>query len=351
MRDIAIVGFAQTPSTRRDLRDDVEMVQSVVSTARQQSGIGRHETGFTVSGSCDFLAGAPFAFVGALDAIGAWPPIRESHVEMDGAFALYEVWVRLMHGDIDTALVYCFGKSSCGDPAKTAAMQLDPYTLAPLWPDAIALAAMQAQAGLDSGRFTKRDIAEVVARSRVAAADNPMAQLRQTAAIEALLDAEMLVDPLHMHDCPPISDGAAAMVIAAGDAIRRSACERPVYLRSMEHRIDHHAPGWRDLSVSPSTARAGEAAGVHDGKVDFAELHAPFAHQEIILRQALELGSDVTVNPSGGALCANPLMVAGLVRIGDAAARIMRGEGDRAVAHATSGPCLQHNLVCVLEGS
>jgi len=26
------------------------------------------------------------------------------------------------------------------------------------------------------------------------------------------------------------------------------------------------------------------------------------------------------------------------------------GEGDRAVAHATSGPCLQQNLVCVLEG-
>jgi hypothetical protein len=39
-----------------------------------------------------------------------------------------------------------------------------------------------------------------------------------------------------------------------------------------------------------------------------------------------------------------------LNRIGDAFARIARGEGDRAVAHATQGHCLQQNLVCVLEG-
>jgi acetyl-CoA acetyltransferase len=84
--------------------------------------------------------------------------------------------------------------------------------------------------------------------------------------------------------------------------------------------------------------------------VDIAELHAPFSHQEIILREALGLGDEVVLNPSGGALGANPMMVAGLVRIGEAAARVMCGEAARAVAHATSGPCLQQNLVCVLEG-
>jgi hypothetical protein len=43
-------------------------------------------------------------------------------------------------------------------------------------------------------------------------------------------------------------------------------------------------------------------------------------------------------------------MAAGLIRIGEAASRIRLGEAQRAVAHATSGPCLQQNLVCVLEG-
>jgi hypothetical protein len=43
-------------------------------------------------------------------------------------------------------------------------------------------------------------------------------------------------------------------------------------------------------------------------------------------------------------------MVAGLERFVEAARRIHQGEADRAVAHATSGPCLQQNLVAVLEG-
>jgi len=51
----------------------------------------------------------------------------------------------------------------------------------------------------------------------------------------------------------------------------------------------------------------------------------------------------------GGALCANPLMATGLIRFGEVAARIHRGEAGRGLAHATSGPCLQQNLVAVLE--
>ena len=80
-----------------------------------------------------------------------------------------------------------------------------------------------------------------------------------------------------------------------------------------------------------------------------AELHA-VQPQEIILRQSLGLGDDVSINPSGGALAANPIMTAGLIRLGEAAARISAGEADRAIGHATSGVCLQQNLVCVLEG-
>ncbi len=87
-----------------------------------------------------------------------------------------------------------------------------------------------------------------------------------------------------------------------------------------------------------------------DGAVDVAELHAPFTHQELILREALGLADDAVVNPSGGALAANPMMTAGLIRMGEVANRISAGTADRGVAHATSGPCLQQNLVCVMEG-
>lgn len=350
MRDVAIVSFAQLPSIRRDLeRDEIELVQPVVREAIQKSGIPKAEIGFTCSGSCDYLVGRPFSFVPALDAIGAWPPIAESHLEMDGAWALYEAWVRLQHGDIDTALVYCFGKSSAGEPRDVMTMQLDPYYLAPLWPDAVSLAALQARALLDSKRYAEKDFAEVASRNRKNAKNNLNAQIKGDFATEAILKDPYLVSPLRKHDCPPISDSAAAIVLAA-DVRARKACERPAWIRGIDHRIEPQAFGLRDLTRSPSTALAAKNAGVYQGKVDVLELHAPFTHQELILRDAI--GTDAaSVNPSGGALAANPLMVAGLLRLGEAATVILEGKADRAVAHATSGPCLQQNLVCVLEGN
>ncbi|HXY43508.1 MAG TPA: lipid-transfer protein, partial [Acidimicrobiales bacterium] len=275
----------------------------------------------------------------------------------DGAWALYEAWVRLQLGDIDTALVYCFGRSSpSASVAELLSRQLDPYVMAPLWPDALSMAALQARAGLDAGLYTEADMAAVAARSRTSAASNPKAQLQGSPPPEALLKEPYVVAPLRRHDCPPVTDGSAAVILAAGDAARRLV-SRPAWIAGIDHRIETHSLGARDLASSPSTQAAARAAGAFGtcGEdlrpgVEIAELHAPFTHQELILRAALGLGEDVAVNLSGGALAANALMVAGLVRIGEAARRIWSGEATRALAHATSGPCLQQNLVCVLEG-
>ncbi len=346
-REIAVVSFAQTNSRRNEL-DETEMLLPVITEAVKRSGIARSDIGFTCSGSCDYLGGRPFSFVMVIDAIGAWPPIEESHVEMDGAFALYEAWVRLQHGDIDAALVYAFGKSSQGDLPDVMVTQLDPYYVAPLWPDSISLAALQARAMLDEKRCTELEMAEIAVRNRKSAKANPHAHLKGDHLAANLLGEPYAVAPLRRHDCPPITDGATAIVLAAGD-LARKVCKRPAFIRGIDHRIEPHALGLRDLTRSPSTKLAGERAGVGKGKIDVAELHAPFTHQEVILRDALGLGAEVDVNPSGGALGANPMMVAGLNRIGEAAQRILDGKANRVLAHATSGPCLQQNLVCVLE--
>ncbi len=350
MRDVAVVSFAQTRH-QREVSDinEVEMLMPLMGEALAGSGIPKDRVDFVCSASSDYLAGQPFSFVMSLDAFGPWPPISESHVDMDGAWALYEAWVKIQLGKTDVALIYAYGKSSPGDIRRVLSRQMDPYTVGPLWLDSVSMAALQARAGLDAGAFTVEQMAEVVARNRQAGAANPYAQLGGDLDATELLAEPEFVAPLRRHDCPPITDGAAVVVIAAGDSARELS-DRPAWIRGIDHRIEAHALGLRDLTRSISTEQAAGRAGVADGPVDLAELHAPFAHQELILRDALGLADGVRVNPSGGALCANPIMSAGLVRIGEAASRISRGEGDRAVAHATSGPCLQQNLVCVLEG-
>lgn len=348
--DVAVIAFAQMPNVRAEtVLNEVEMLMPVIADVRAKAGLTQADIGFTCSGSTDYLSGQAFSFVSTLDGVGPWPPIQESHVEMDGAWALYEAWVKLQLGDVDTALVYCYGKTAPGPIHEVLSRQLDPYHVAPLWPDAISLAALQARQMIDAGKATEADFAEVASRSRRSAMNNPNAQLAFDRSVADLLDETPIVDPLRKSDCPPITDGACAVVLASGDRARELR-ERPAWIRGIDHRIEPMALGLRDLTVSVSTRTAGQKAGMAAAPVDVAELHAPFAPQELILREALALGDHRNVNPSGGPLAANPVMVAGLTRIGEVAQRIMDGTASRGVAHATSGPCLQQNLVTVLEG-
>ena len=81
-----------------------------------------------------------------------------------------------------------------------------------------------------------------------------------------------------------------------------------------------------------------------------AELCVRYSPEEIVLRQALELGDGTQINPSGGPLCGHPVMATGLTRVIEVARRIRNGEAGRGLAHAASGAALQHNLLCILEG-
>ena len=386
MTEVAVVGFAQSPCGVREdaTTSGVEMLVPIFAEVFGATGLTKADIGFWCSGSCDYLAGRAFSFVSAVDAIGAVPPAMESHVEMDGAWALYEAWVKILTGEAEIALAYGFGKSSGAELRRVLALQLDPYLLAPLWPDSVSVAALQARLGLEAGRWTEKDMAEVAARSRAAALANPRAQVSGEVAADELLGRPFVAEPLRAHDCAPVGDGAAVVIIASAERAREL-CARPAWITGFAHRIDSGSLGARDLLAVPSATGAARAAGVAGmaagvapadvaplevaplevaplevaplevaplevAPLEVAELHAPFSHQEILLREALGLGDGVAVNPLGGALCGNPMFAAGLARIGLAAQAVMSGQAGRALGHATSGPALQQNLVCVLDG-
>ena len=344
-QEVAVVGFAHAAHTSSSFgtTNGVEMLAPVFGECYQQTGLDRTDIDFWCSGSSDYLAGRAFSFIAAIDAIGATPSITESHVEADAAWALFEAWLKITSGMADTALVYGFGKpSASADLDHAMALQLDPYTVAPQWPGRHHIAALQARSGLFSGAWSEAEMASVAAR----------ACGRDTG---ALLDEPYVADPLRAHDCPPITDGAAAIVLASGDRAREL-CANPAYITGIEHIIDSAEFGGRDLTDSPSSRTAAvRATGSSDDKPDFggisiAELHTPYSHQELVLRRALGIPDQVAVTPSGGSLKADPMFSAGLERIGYAANDIFEGRAERTLAHATGGHLLQQNLVCVMEG-
>lgn len=344
-RDVAVVGFAHARHTESTFgtTNGVEMLAPVFAECYRQTGLDRTDIEFWCSGSSDYLAGRAFSFISAVDSIGAVPPISESHVEMDAAWALFEAYLKIASGHADTALVYGFGKASASADLDSAlALQLDPYTVAPLWPGRHHLAGLQARAGIDAGRWSEAEMASVAARA--------------TGRDEKDLLAEPYVaDPLRRHDCPPVTDGAGAIILASGDRAREL-CDNPAYISGIEHIADSAEFGARDLTDSPSAraaaVRATGAGGDRPdlGGVTVAELHTQYTHQELLLRAALGIDDGVAVTPSGGSLVADPLFSAGLERIGYAAHSIWEGRSERALAHATSGHLLQQNLICLLEG-
>lgn len=353
--DIAVVATAQTPAHARYDGPEVHLIMDCVDQLLAATGLSRDGIDFTIAGSCDYLSGMPFAFVTNVDGMGAWPPVYESHVEMDGAWALFEAWLRLQMGDVDVAMVVGSGRSSPCDAREVFHLQADPYAVAPLGLDPDALAGIQARALIDAGLASESDFAAVVARSRAAAAANPMAQVSGSVAVADLLAEPYDMAPLRAHDVAPPADGAAAVIIAVAERARELT-DRPVWIKGIDHRIESHHPGLRDLTDSASVRTAaaalgiGAGAGGGGGGLDVAELHVTHAHEEIILRSALGLDDSVEVNPSGGPLGGNPVMATGLIRVIEAADRIAAGSARRAVAHASSGPALQQNLLCLLEG-
>ena len=140
--------------------------------------------------------------------------------------------------DVDSALVYAFGKSSLGTISEVLTLQLDPYYLAPLGADTVSIAALQARALIDGSEYDERDIAEVAARSRRDGEANPRAHAGDGAPADELLTRPYTVSPLREHDCPPVSDGAAAIVLAAGETAKRL-CERPAWIKGIDHRVEH----------------------------------------------------------------------------------------------------------------
>jgi hypothetical protein len=355
-RRVAVVAPAQTELPGDPGSPTVRaLVFDVARRAVGASGLGRHEIGFTVSGSSDVLDGRSFGFVFGLEELGAWPPVEESHVEMDGAFAAWYAWLKILSGAAESALVVAWGKAAEAPLPAVANSQLDPFVLAPLGVDHRVSAGLQAEAWMERSGAAVADLD--TAAKRALETTNP----RVARVVRGRpWDDEPLADPLLRRHMGTPADGACAIVLAAEEVASRAA-DRPAWIAGADHRSETGALGQRDLSHLPAAAAAAETARARaewdpDQPPDVAELAAPFAHQVAMLVEALRLDEDVAVNPSGGALAADPAMANGLVRLAEAADQVAGRSGDhqvagvrRVLAHASGGHALQQNLVWLLE--
>ena len=222
--EVAVVGFAQSPVRVREdaTTGGVEMLVPIFAEVFGATGLTKADIGFWCSGSSDYLAGRAFSFVQAVDAIGAVPPIMESHVEMDGAWALYEAWVKIAcrrGGDRPGLRVRQVLGGGAAPGAGAAARPV---------PGRAAVARLgvgrgAAGAARHRGRAVDRE-GHGGGRGALpgGGGPNPAAQVSGDVAIEDLLGRPYVADPLRAHDCAPVGDGAAVVILASGDAGARA---------------------------------------------------------------------------------------------------------------------------------
>lgn len=380
MQNVGIVGWAQTDLSER--RDDVsrnELIYEATKKALDHAGLEIGQIDSIVSASCDTIDGISISNAFAADEMGAFMK-EESKVEEDGAYAMMYAYYRLLTGFWKTCLVVSHGKISDSGSAFYSSMSCDPFLLRPLGLENNSAAALQCRAYAHRYAVDEQDIAAVAVKNRKHGAVNKHTQLRSEVSLDEVLQSPMLASPIHQLEAAPVTDGAAAVILAVED-FAASCQNQPSWIQGVGFAQDLYYPGYKDLAVSQSAETAARMAyreaGINDPlkELDLAEMTENYAFYELLLYEALGFckpgsgkdlmidgvtGKDGTlpVNLSGGTLCANPLMSSGLIRIiecckqltGKAAGHQHKKPVQRALAHAVSGLFLQSNIVCVLGG-
>lgn len=199
------------------------------------------------------------------------------------------------------------------------------------------LYAMMARRHMHEYGTTAEMLASVAVKNHRNGARNKYAQYQSEITIDHVLKSKTIADPLKVFDCSPITDGAAAVVLAPLDVARKH-CEQPVEIVASSQASDHIALHSRQtlssLCATQVAARqAFEQAGIAAGDVDIAEVHDCFTIAEIMAIEDLgfykkgeggkagldgktALDGEIAVNTSGGLkACGHPVGATGIKQI------------------------------------
>jgi len=219
--------------------------------------------------------------------------------------------------------------------------------------------AMRATRYMADHGMTREQLALIPVKNKANAARNPLAHFRKAITVEEVLESRAVADPLRLHDCSPVTDGAAAVVMMSDKAAAKYANGRGVKLAASSLRTGSVDVEPTSMTYEPLTwataLDAYEKAGIGPEDVDFAEVHDCFSIAEVLRVEGLglfEQGSypwavergeanidgRLPVNPSGGLIGkGHPLGGTGVAQVVEIV-RQLRGEvGDRQIQNAKVG--------------
>lgn len=337
-----------------------ELALEAIEEALADAGAALGDIDNSVTASMDFWDGRTIANMAVSEVVGSYLK-SEARVCGDGIQALLYEWARLAAGSFKLGLVVAHCKESEGRPHEIEAAAFEPYVQRRLDADGDVVAGLSAQRYYATSGYTPRDAARAIVAARRAARGHPKLAPLDDIDEQAVLSSPELSTPLRQLDKAPLADGSCALVVASEDVARELDSE-PIWIAGIAASADEY---WSDRDLADvtamrrSTAKARELAGWGHAAPDLVEYTAQFGFQ--LLQFAPALGaSDLDasrVNPSGGRMAGNPLVVAGLSRVAECVTQLRGRAGERqvpaahrALAHGMSGLGAQSHAVVALEG-
>jgi acetyl-CoA C-acetyltransferase len=182
--------------------------------------------------------------------------------------------------------------------------------------------ALYANAHMAKYGTTEEDLALVAVKNHKMAALNPLAHLRNVVSVDDVLSSMVIASPLKLYDCSPMTDGAAAVVVASEEKVKELKVDTPIWVAGIGYSSGTANLSKRadfvglDASVL-AAERAYKVADVKPEQVDFAEVHDCFTIAEIMAYEDLgfcgrgegvkllregqtEIGGRIPVNMDGG---------------------------------------------------
>ena len=225
------------------------------------------------------------------------------------------------------------------------------------------LAGLFARLYMERYGVTREHLAMVAIKNHANAMKNPYAHIHQTVTMEGILTAPEAVvnnppiaEPLHMFDCCPVSDGAAAVVLATQE-IAEKLGRQVVRVAGIGQATDTHAvherPDPTELTaVRLAAERAFAMAELTPQDIDVAELHDAFTILEIAESEEVgffkkgeghkaladgvtSLGGKLPINPSGGLKAkGHPVGATGVAQLVELTWQLRGEAGERQVENA-----------------
>jgi acetyl-CoA C-acetyltransferase len=227
-----------------------------------------------------------------------------------------------------------------------------------------ALYAMMAKRYMHEYHATEEMLASVAVKNHKHGSMNPLAQFQNEITIQEVLDSKMVSDPLKILDCSPLTDGAAAVVLAPLDMAKKYT-DTPIEIVASAQASDTITLHNRDSITGVKAARiaaqaAYKQAGVSPSQIKVAEVHDCFTIAEIMAVEDLgffpkgkggeaslngetQIGAKIPVNTSGGLKAAgHPVGATGIKQAVEIAWQLQGEAGKRQVSGADVG--LSHNV-------